>query len=217
MTPTNPLHIAHFSDAHGTAVSLLGSTPTPDVWVSSGDFFPNASRGNLAVEPPFQTKWLATNGAKIRAAFRGKPVLVVNGNHDFIPLTPALRDLGVDAIDIPLDGLDYMGFRWAGFREIPYIRGEWAGESYQDVLGALVDRAFAADPDILVTHAPPSGILADEWGIHPLTPALAYRPHKIRYHLFGHVHEFGGRTTEEMGVTFSNAACSVRHLHLSRT
>ena len=77
----------------------------------------------------------------------------------------------------------------------------------------LVARAFEPNPDILVTHAPPGGVL-DGWegyGIPALASALFYQGHKITHHLFGHEHSCGGKMVVKGGITFSNAAC---HLNI---
>jgi Icc-related predicted phosphoesterase len=209
--------IGHISDMHGQVSSVLTGAASPDFWVSSGDFCPNWTRGIVSVEENYQANWIKENQDSIRTAFAGKPVLVVDGNHDFIPVGEHLRWIGVNAIDIPTDdGVEFMGFRFSGFPDIPYIVGEWNREKYQDELGKLVDRALACNPDILVTHAPPAGILAGEYGIHPLTAALTYRYHNIRLHLFGHVHDSGGKVVSAMEIEFSNAATTLNMLTIER-
>ena len=216
--PTRPpLRIAHISDAHGRADDMLWTIEeVPDLWVSTGDFFPNQSYGDLSVEPRFQAGWFRRNATRIREALRDRPILVVDGNHDFIPLGENLRRIGVNAIDVPYDGIEVEGVRFAGFREIPYINGRWAGELYPQEFVRIVDRVFDADPTVLVTHAPPAGILSGPWGVTALTPALAYRTHRIRTHLFGHVHEYGGHLYEEYDVRFVNSAETVTVLSIDR-
>ncbi len=76
----------------------------------------------------------------------------------------------------------------------------------------LIDRVWDANPDVLVTHSPPGGILSapigspDDYGVAELASALAYRPHSIKAHFFGHEHACGGMTDDQMGVKFINGA-----------
>ena len=87
------------------------------------------------------------------------------------------------------------------------MSGEWNGETYD--FKEVVDRAMLCDPDILVTHAPPAGILDDRahgGGISELTNYLSYREHSVKAHFFGHIHETGGRVVEKMGIKFINGA-----------
>eukprot|EP00927_Polykrikos_kofoidii_P040142 TRINITY_DN34363_c0_g1_i2.p1 TRINITY_DN34363_c0_g1~~TRINITY_DN34363_c0_g1_i2.p1 ORF type:complete len:180 (-),score=29.34 TRINITY_DN34363_c0_g1_i2:181-720(-) len=65
------------------------------------------------------------------------------------------------------------------------------------------------DLDILITHGPPEGILdVVGRGHHAGCVALRQRVRDVRprFHFFGHIHENGGRSVEEDGTTFVNAA-----------
>lgn len=203
--------IGHFSDLHGHIGCINGS---PDVWVCTGDFFPNETRGDVEIEVPFQTAWFESNADEIIRRLNGKPLIWVGGNHDFVNLASLLRARGVVAWDATEAPVDFGGQVFAGFREIPWIEGEWAGEAHD--IAPMVERAFGHDPTILVTHCPPSSILDDDngaghgLGSSPLATALTWRPHRIHTHLFGHIHAQGGKDVEEMGIRFFNGACSVR-------
>lgn len=213
------MRVLHSSDLHGDYKALLGWTEPFDVWVDTGDFFPN--RGRVArtghqilddEERRYQLRWLKLKEllARLAAWLGGRPLVSVPGNHDFLPLAAMLRAHGADAHAVTPAGVDAAGLRWAGFREIPWIDGEWPGEA-RDFDG-LVDATWAAAPDVLVTHAPAAGILDGNgrYGVGALADALASRPHRIRMHLFGHEHEDGGRTLERAGVLHANGAKSVR-------
>lgn len=204
--------IGHLSDLHGALKRVLDTNTNPDLWIATGDMFPNRTRGDVVVEVSHQRNWWDFYGKKISDRFQGRPVVVVDGNHDYISFAQALREHGVEAYDIS-ESPTVLGMKFAGFREIPYIAGEWNGENHD--FRSVVDEAFAQDPDILVTHAPPAGILDEDchgagYGINLLMQALSYRPHKIRAHFFGHAHECGGKTVEEMGIRFFNGATKVR-------
>lgn len=209
------MRIGHFSDLHGNLGKFFATNEVPDVWVCSGDLFPNITRGDVNVEPDFQKAWFNTVAGRLMARLGGKPVVWVGGNHDYVNLATLLCEQGYNnAYDVTAAALDLGGHRFAGFSEVPWIAGEWNGEVHE--LGPMVDQAMDADPTILVTHAPAAGILDDDFGgghgcgNRPLTRALAYRPHRIVAHLFGHIHAQSGRDIEEMGIHFYNNAEMVR-------
>lgn len=205
--------IAHFSDLHGNLSPLFASSDLPDVFVCTGDLFPNETRGDRAVEVPFQTAWFESIADAFVARLGGRPLIWVGGNHDYVNLASLLRARGVEAYDVEEGPVDLCGHRFAGFGAIPYIAGEWNREEI--ALGPVVDACFEQDPTILVTHAPASGIL-DQCsdghgdGIRPLTSALQFRPHRIVTHLHGHIHEMGQQDVEEMGIHFFNGANGCR-------
>lgn len=205
--------IFHASDLH-KKYQKLDAFPgeTPDLWILTGDIFPNKTRGEVSVEVGHQTRWFNYTGYSIKERLRGAPVVCVDGNHDFICLATALRSIGVEAYNVTPQGVTVKGIRFAGFRHVPQINGEWNGEADRGELQKLVFDTFEeGNPDILVTHAPPQGILDgtgigyEHIGIEPLTTALMYRTHNVKVHCFGHVHSSAGET-EENGIRFYNSA-----------
>lgn len=82
---------------------------------------------------------------------------------------------------------------------------------------ALVARCFeGGGPDVLLTHAPPAGVLDDDRhgarGVPELAARLARGGHNVRHHLFGHVHARGGETLVRDGVRYVNGArCARAH------
>eukprot|EP00931_Biecheleriopsis_adriatica_P106226 TRINITY_DN80712_c0_g1_i1.p1 TRINITY_DN80712_c0_g1~~TRINITY_DN80712_c0_g1_i1.p1 ORF type:complete len:218 (+),score=33.47 TRINITY_DN80712_c0_g1_i1:31-684(+) len=73
------------------------------------------------------------------------------------------------------------------------------------------------DLDILITHGPPHGILdCVGRGQHAGCPELMKRVRSARprFHLFGHIHEEGGRKVVENDTTFVNAAQHVMVLEI---
>lgn len=207
--------ILHSSDLHGQYHRLLDEHADSefDVWLDTGDFFDNAGWVNGHIEAieevRFQVRWLGHKSLPTRLAewLRGRPALLMPGNHGFIELAPYLRAAGANATRVTPGGVSLLGLRWAGFREIPPIAGEWVGE--EEDPSKVIAAAFTADPDILVTHGPPGGILDEKqgYGCPNLATALAYRPHKIQAHFFGHTHQNGGEQVERMGIQFYNGAC----------
>jgi Icc-related predicted phosphoesterase len=218
--------IGHASDLHGR-YSMLEGVELPDAWVITGDFFPNRGRDQTGriereAEVAHQVRWWRNKGPAVMRLLGGRPVLWVGGNHDFVNLAGLLKvsKYAGGAFDVADTPADIGGHRFAGFREVPYMSGEWVGESRD--LAWRVAGAMDADPTVLLTHAPPAGILDDDGmgtrghggGVSPLTTALTWRPHRIVAHLFGHIHEHGGRDTEEMGIRFYNGAEHVRLIEI---
>lgn len=218
------IRLAHCSDTHNhPALIRQVATLDVDMLLLTGDCMDNQGRVartgytiNASAEIRYQNSWYRKQAKKWAKDLNGRPVLTVRGNHDFIEYGHWLRHYGANVYEITDENpaVEVLGKRWAGFRQIPYIQGEWAGEERD--MAPFVEKAFAADPDILVTHAPPGGILDSEegYGVVPLTVGLTYRPHRITHHFFGHVHRDGGRQKELMGVRFVNGAehCTVHEI-----
>lgn len=216
------MRIAHVSDLHGHYKVLDRIVEPPDVWCFTGDIFPymplteHVHWGVSSHEIRHQTRWYSFKSDSIVRRLKGKPVLLVPGNHDFANLAGLLRQDGVDAREVTPDGLEFMGVRFAGFGHIPFIQGRWNREVFDDELRDLSLRTLSVgNPDVLLTHAPPGHILgAESPGNTPLLTALTYQPHKVRVHLFGHIHETGGRMVELMDVKFYNSATTLQEVIL---
>lgn len=216
------LRVLHSSDLHGKYKRLLVDHADTDfdVWLDTGDFFDNKGRVlmghdyliNPHAERTYQTKWWqrADLGRRFADWLGGRPAIICAGNHDFIHLANALAGSRVPNVHkITTSGVDVLGLRWAGFREINYIRGEWEGEAMPSELASRVAQTLAARPDILVTHAPAHGVLDEVqgYGIPSLTNALTYGTHAVRAHFFGHCHADAGRSVEAIpGVVSYNGA-----------
>lgn len=218
------MRIAHVSDSHG-APSLVRAAcaSEADVVVITGDCLSNRGRvplsslyGGLygmdgivpALEREYQRKWLRRYAKKWAQELvrRHTPIIVVAGNHDFIPYAGWLEHYGADVHEITDQRpcIDLLGVRWAGFRQVPPITGEWVGEHAD--LTPYVERVRACNPDVLLTHAPPLGILDQEgYGSPELRAWLLSDSHRVRAHFFGHAHAgYGSRM--EGGVAFYNGA-----------
>lgn len=212
------MRIAHISDTHDQPHIVRGVADIAcDVIVLTGDILSNYGRRPSTdykivphVERKYQHSWFRRQAKKWAKDFRGRPVIYVPGNHDFIDIGPWLKHYGHTALYTISENapyVDLLGKRFAGFREITWIEGEWPGEVH-DVKPAI-ERAMACGPDILVTHSPPSGILCgrhNDYGLPLLTSRLCYSEHKITHHLFGHAHDCIHSVEAVMGITFSNAA-----------
>lgn len=212
------IRIAHMSDTHDrpSIVKAVANVKC-DVIVLTGDNLNNKGRtpatgGYIvpAAERRYQESWFRKVAKTWAPAFKGRPVIYVPGNHDFIGIERWLRHYGHQDIFTISDNqpsVTVCGKVFAGFREVPWIAGEWMGEVHE--FRSLVERTMACNPDILVTHAPPGSILdgPNGYGVTAWTAPLFYGEHKVTHHLFGHAHEEGGKVVTEGGITFSNAAC----------
>lgn len=213
------MRIGHFSDLHGD-VARIDASARPDLWVCTGDFFPNMTRGDRSVEVPYQEAWFTLVWNKLIERLGGMPLIWVGGNHDYVSLAQLLQEHGYegpvwDATEAPVE---FEGQVFFGYREIPWIEGEWNGETMD--LRPMVRRVIEVSPTILLTHAPPCNVLDDlahrgrGIGASALTTALCYQPHRITHHLFGHVHQHGGKNVEEMGIQFYNGALGCRIIEI---
>lgn len=207
------MRVLHSSDLHGVWSNLF-SQKDFDVWLDTGDFFPNMTRGKAGERSYQRNLLLDTDVAKYLVDWLdGRPLISVPGNHDYADLALILNIFGAITYTITPKGVTVGGLKFAGFREVPWLSGEWNGEQYG--FDKVVAETMASDPDILVTHAPPGGILDEcpdkkTGGVSELTTALTYQTHKIKAHFFGHIHEFGGQTVDEMGIRFINGATETK-------
>lgn len=215
--------IAHVSDTHDQpSIVRSACKSNADVVLITGDCMDNlgrVSRTHGTISRPheirYQESWYRKQAKKWAADLGDKPVIAVRGNHDFIGYTKWLSHYGATVYEITDDNpcVELLGQRFAGFRQVPYIAGEWAGETHD--LSSFVEKAFSCDPTILVTHAPPAGILdADHaevggYGIGSLATNLFYGQHRVTHHFFGHAHK-GCGIRDEGGITFINGAGTMR-------
>jgi Icc-related predicted phosphoesterase len=114
-----------------------------------------------------------------------KPVYFVLGNHDRTPWPESDLLKNLHGTQLRFQDRQFVGYRWTNMdREPNQLEADIAE------LRPLVD-----SDTILVTHAPPRGILdgSREWGEGFGLPALrGFRP-KPWLHLVGHVHSAAGR------------------------
>jgi len=176
---------------------------------------------------------------KIREYFGNPkaPVLCVRGNHDFISLLPLFEGDcfeigGMREKDGPIpqilednqdDVYEFMGLRFGGMRGINYIAGEWSDEFSTADLDDRI-RRVPLDLDVLITHAPPKGILdyaGDNYGMPAIRQYMdraVYSGRHLKAHLFGHVHDTGGTVEEHQWGDYickmSNAATKMNIIEL---
>ncbi len=178
--------ILHIYDTHG-AHRRLGDLPAADVVVHSGDF---TMTGGEAEAIDF-LNWFCN------LPHRHK--IFICGNHD-----ECFYDVHIDGLDSNVhylcnSGVEIDGVRFYG---VPMFMADCVSEQQNRHYAAIPD-----DTDVLITHAPPYGILDFDDNIHYGSEELLQRVIAVspRLHLFGHIHRQHGIT--DNGITrFSNGA-----------
>jgi len=154
--------IGHASDLHGDYDVLINNTRKPDLWVFSGDMLATEAQSMELVqswkERSFQAFTFKYDAPHLKTALMDVPVLVVDGNHDFLSFATLLQEAGVEAYPLTVrPEVVFHGLRFSGYPHIPWIQGYWNHE--RRLLRPYVEDIFADPPDVLVTHMPPLGIL----------------------------------------------------------
>lgn len=162
-------------------------------------------------ERRLQELWMAKVGSyRSLLASPDAPVVCVKGNHDFVPIAPLFGGDVWEVDDDPTRTTVVCGLKVGGMRGVRPISGEWADETPEEELDDRA-RSVPDDVELLITHAPPRGVMDDGWGTPSLTQrsnVQLYNNGKLKLHCFGHVHECKG--TQSMGhILFSNAATGV--------
>jgi Icc-related predicted phosphoesterase len=206
------IDVVHVSDMHGKLrlldAFLDGAESQPDLFILTGDILPNFSEADRQTEEELQPAWVKGTADHFRNIFKDTPVLFQRGNHEFCWPDEIWNEHGINVFRVMRTCQTIFGLTFAGFSEINFIEGRWPGEIRNPEMTAIVDEVIGNNPDILITHAPPGGIMDgvhNSYGVVPLASQLFYRPNTIRYHLFGHTHACRG-TIEQGGILFSNAA-----------
>lgn len=205
------MRVAHASDLHSNLLILKSIDTTKiDAFILTGDFFPNITRGNVQTEINYQTDWFKKKRETIFRALGNKPVITVDGNHDFISLGDMLSHYAYagEVHQISEHGIvEFGGLKFAGHGYIPWIEGEWRGELRTPEMMQIVDKVWDHGyADVLVTHTAPDGILDEQWGCNALANKLAYSEHMYTHHFFGHVHVHTPQEETVNGTKFYNSA-----------
>jgi len=217
------MFICHASDIHGN-LKLIQPLPNVDCFVLSGDIAPNMRYPRCdehrRAEYEYQAQWYREQATTLQQLFEDKPVLVVDGNHDFYPVHLGLEDAKINVRRITPSGIvlatpdNAAGLMFAGFPDIPYIAGDWNHESSSYAIQVQCEAVLMTMPDVLVTHAPPHHVLDNVYGEHVGSPeirrlVLEDMPNgKLKAHLFGHIHEGRGTClSRDRETRFYNSAC----------
>ena len=209
------MKIVHLSDWHGKYYPV----PEADLYICTGDMlknYPKIVKGYIenferfglfqneseeiipAREIKNQTGHIAKMKRKgsLRKFLGNKEaqVIVVPGNHDFVYLKDLFGEPCFEITEDSTRSFEFRGLKIGGFRGITKIIGEWNDELDDATLQDRVE-AIPADLDIIVSHAPPWGIM-DEYYNNPygvkalaaLVQRRSYTVDKPSYYFFGHCH-----------------------------
>lgn len=212
------MRILHASDIHGRwdfLVQHIKAFEQADIIMFTGDMMPEDRREpSREKNRKFQCQWFADNllVKKVMAALGDKPVICVAGNHDFTNLATLIRRNTLNVFELShYKPTVINGVSFSGFPNIPYINGGFSHETSRQELNHIVEILIKNQPEVLVTHAPPFGILDNNYGIEALGSLIRVAPEQIKFkhHFFGHIHECGGQKVVVNGITFYNGSCSI--------
>lgn len=194
----NKIKIIHTSDTHG----LFQPIPYGDIFIHTGDFSIDGHPG----EYEQFNKWLFTLPHQYK--------IVVLGNHDMDyiyrktnlnPCTEAKVMLSnaivLNSELVEILGLKIYGIQWRWFTKQYCKNCDIIDNYYEDW------HEIPNELDILLTHCPPYSMLDDNMGSVPLFMEISDK--KIKYHLFGHIHQSYGYQYYEwpcFGTTFINSS-----------
>lgn len=180
------MKILHLSDTH-TWHRKLEHLPEADVVVHSGDFC-MAGTDSEAID---FLNWFCD------LPYRHK--IFICGNHDEALFGATLSGLDDNVHYLYNTGVEIDGVKFYG---VPMFMNDCISgqqdEFYNDI---------PVDTDVLITHAPPHGILDfdDDINYGSKTLAICINELNLRAHLFGHIHrQFG--MVRQGNTIFSNAA-----------
>jgi Icc-related predicted phosphoesterase len=195
-------------------MELLGTTVQPRPSGRSIKILPHPER-----EAELQSRYLERQGrGYLRKLMSDSlaPVVCCRGNHDFVDLSSMFS--GGPVFEISHDPIRISAWHYregpmkiGGVRGVNRHHGRWSDELTHEEFADRVAR-LPSDIEILVTHAPPEGILdtfeSESIGSSALRSYVARHDPSLtplKAHFFGHVHESRGTLT--IGTTvFSNAS-----------
>ncbi|XP_066265191.1 metallophosphoesterase domain-containing protein 1-like [Branchiostoma lanceolatum] len=221
--PPGHIRFVCVSDTHSRS-DRMGTIPDGDVLLHAGDF---TDLGHLQKVKDFNT-WLGTLPHPHK--------VVIAGNHDLTfdpklmqeiragrrPMFWAVRDEEAETAKSLLTNCIYledsetnvMGIRIWGSPWQPWFY-DWA---FNEERGKPILEKWNLIPegvDILVTHGPPLGhgdvtITGQHVGCVDLLNTIQKRV-KPKYHIFGHIHEGYGITTDGTTTYVNASVCTVRY------
>lgn len=211
------MKICHISDLH----SDLPTLPDCDLVINSGDWMPNSAfrkYGN-ELEAKFQNEWLESKVQEISTWLGQRPMIFVQGNHDYTNPSQVLNKYNLNIIDITNQFLRYKDLTFYGFPFIPaeddsknwnYRRRQELMELELEEVSNTLAQNQVEQLDFFVCHCPPWGIMDTcpnqqrQFGNKALTEKLQ-KDFKPKHLLCGHIHGAGGQT-EFQGIKISQAA-----------
>ena len=174
----------HISDSHGLH-RKLENLPKADILIHSGDF----TMGGSEAEAIDFMNWLCDLPYKHK--------IFICGNHDECLYGANVSGLDSNVHYLNNSGLEIKGYKFYG---IPmFMRDSKNRDKHYSEI--------PVDIDILITHAPPFGIMDFDGRRNYGSEVLLQKVSEIspKLHLFGHIHNAHG-IQEMNGTIFSNGA-----------
>lgn len=176
--------------------------PKGDVLIHAGDFTYRGER----IERMLIIDWLNHISKKYAQ------VVVIMGNHDINMSKSWYNEYCMVNKRIP--NLVWLQDDWAVIENLkiygsPYTPrfGDWGFGEPEEALAKRFNH-IPKNTDILITHGPPRGILDRNKHGQPCGSTALYdkikRIPNLKIHLFGHIHEDGGKSVKEGNTTFYN-------------
>lgn len=202
------IKILHLGDIHGDLRPFYRACSYDfDIMIHTGDFFPNLSgsqyiksKFKIENENNFQREFFYYNRNNILDVLKDRPFIQVIGNHDYTNFNECgyKNSFVLNKNNIELENINFYGFP-----EINEFTDYcWNNETSEKELNIIINK-IPDNVDILITHSPPYGVLdGGHIGIRGLKEVVIKR--NIRLHLFGHVHENGGKYLKIDNTYFSN-------------
>jgi Icc-related predicted phosphoesterase len=190
------MKVVTISDTHNYNEKI--KVPDGDILIHAGDLTSMGYFGEIARA----LDWLSSLPHQYK--------ILVPGNHDFFAMDSSeafntlCKQRSIHCLlnnKIAIDGLKIWGS--------PYTPtfGDWAFMHSESELFRIFEK-IPNDLDILITHGPPKGILdevgrGDNTGSSSLLECVMRA--KPRFHIFGHIHEYGCEIKKINETTFINA------------
>jgi Icc-related predicted phosphoesterase len=199
------LRIVCISDTHGYHRDL--KIPDCDLLIFAGDIS-NVGESRIIID---FNAWIKSLGI---------PSIIVAGNHDLSLQDDYFREtILFNGIYLNNSVTDFKGLKVYGSPMSPRV-GHW-GFGYSPREGYKCWEKIPIGTDILITHGPPRGIL--DIGGNMMSSlggdALLNRVNKVKpkLHVFGHIHESYGISSQENTVFVNAAICGFpNHTPLNR-
>ena len=192
------MKILHVSDTHNSQPKL----PECDILVHSGDL--TILGGEQELMRGIQ--WLSEQPAKYKILVPGNHDLFLDADHlhggtneEIVAMVTDTENMGVSVYTQGSVEVEGIVFGCSSYQ--PQFMGWGFNVSYQEQLASFSD-VLKGQPDVLVTHCPPSYILdINRQNYHCGSTALSEAlyshntlgwQNNLKMHLFGHIHESNG-------------------------
>lgn len=220
------MKIVAVSDTHGRWNKL--EIPECDILISAGDY---SFKGESHIVKDFH-KWLNKQKAKHIVSVQGNHEVWVQANFEqakqiALEACPRAHFLQHDSIEI--EDIKIFGSAWTPFFY------DWAWNAHRTLeLAQTFSRPYIwdkwknipLDTDILITHGPPHKILDELVDIHGYPKGefvgcenLSIKIKelkKLKHHIFGHIHFWGGQTVCKDGIMYHNASiCDEKYMPIN--